>query len=61
MKDLFIVTDLDKKQANHAWNFGLSFKARSLLPITVSKQNVDNLRPKYKRIILQYTTGTVEV
>ncbi len=61
MKDLFIVTDLDKKQAKHAWNYGMRFKADSSLPITVSKQNVDNLQPEYKRIILQYSTGTMEV
>lgn len=58
---LFIVASGTKEQVKKDWEKGKSFPVLDSQPIFISKNNVENYRNSFKRIIIQYSSGTMEV
>lgn len=58
---LFIVVPGTREQVKKDWEKGKSFPVLDSQPIFISKNNVDNYRNSFNRIIIQYSSGTMEV
>lgn len=60
-KDLFLISEDTKSVAKRKWLQGVPFESTAATTKFVSINNIDKFRNNFRRVIIQFKTGTMEV
>lgn len=60
-ENLFLMSEETKGITKRKWLQGAPFESPFSNPKYISINNVDSVRGKFKRVIIQYKNGTMEV